>query len=192
MHPLTVSRVEQASLMSEDGVDLRNAALYAGVAAAAGLALGGLGYYVYGRWVYNPPVPGELLLETTAPGLLREFRYHQWWGCCDKKAFRRVLQRPLQQFLTRVVVDLVQTQARRITGEAEGLTRSQLLVEHAWIGQLINELAAVLEERLEVELPEHFVDQVFRLFDADADGKITKKEFVSKVTCAVRAVSKCR
>lgn len=67
---------------------------YAVVAAAtaAGLAVGGYAaYFVYGRWLYDPQVSGERVLEANAPNLLAVWRYYQWWGECDKKAFRKGL-----------------------------------------------------------------------------------------------------
>ncbi len=89
-------------------------------------------------------------------------------------------QEPLQKFLTRLVVDTVQKQASRLAGESEGLARSQLVVEHPWVAEFVANLGPLVEERISISLPDHFVEQVFRLFDADHNGKVTKQEWVAK------------
>lgn len=52
--------------------------------------------------------------------------------------------------------------------------------DHPWIGDFIAHLDEELSDSLAISLPDHFVDQVFRLFDANADGSVTKQEWVSK------------
>jgi hypothetical protein len=73
--------------MSEDW-DSKRVTVVAGVAAGVAVAAG-IGYWVYGRFIHNPVVNGERVLEANAPGLLSVWRYHQWFGKCDKQAFRK-------------------------------------------------------------------------------------------------------
>jgi hypothetical protein len=77
--------------MEGDDDFVKKAAVGAG-AVLAGAVTAYAGYYIYGRWIFNPQVNGELVLQANAPELLAVWRYHQWWGACDKAAFRRVLE----------------------------------------------------------------------------------------------------
>ncbi len=67
-------------------------ALYVAGGALATAAAAYAGYYVYGRWIYDPEVNGERVLKSNAPELLAVWRYHQWFGACDERTFRNVLQ----------------------------------------------------------------------------------------------------
>jgi hypothetical protein len=94
--------------------------------------------------------------------------------------FLAVLQETLQSFFARQAVELVQKAARRVSGQGDGLTRSQIVQDHPWIEDFIAHLDEELSDGISITLPDHFVDQVFRLFDANADGSVTKQEWVSK------------
>jgi hypothetical protein len=91
-----------------------------------------------------------------------------------------VLQETLQGYFTRLAVDVVHNAANRLSGQANGLETSQVVLDNPWIGDFISRLNEELSDKFSVNLPEHFVDQVFRLFDVNADGAITKQEWVSK------------
>lgn len=67
-----------------------------------------------------------------------------------------------------------------VDDDGESLTKSQLMQEHPWVEQFMTEIGPLLEDSISIELPEHFVNQVFRIFDANDDGLITKQEYVSK------------
>jgi Ca2+-binding EF-hand superfamily protein len=82
--------------------------------------------------------------------------------------------------VTRSVVEVVQNQAKRLAGDSGSLTRSQLVSDHAWIDRFVANLGPLIEDRISLDLPQHFVEQVFRLFDADENGTISKQEWVTK------------
>ena len=104
------------------------------------------------------------MLAANAPQLLSVWRYYQWKGSCDKRTFKRVLQEPLTRFVTQAFVKVIRQKLEQIVGlagdEEEGLTKSQILVEHPWVEEFVAEIGPLLEESISIELPEHFVNQV--------------------------------
>jgi hypothetical protein len=122
------------------------------------------------------------VLASNAPELLEVWRYYQWKGACDRKTFKKVLQEPLSVFFTKTIVGIIHKNLQRMVGQEEGgdLRRSQIVQEHPWVEKFVADIGGLLEERISIELPDHFVNQAFRLFDADANGLITKEEFVAK------------
>ncbi len=124
-------------------------------------------------------------------GVRNLFWYYSWWGAVEERDFHIVLREPLQQFCKQQMLELLKGCARALdTGSVEGgrpdltrsLTRSQFVVQNPWIVDFIDSLGPSLERNLSIEPPEHLVKRVYALFDANADGKITKAEFISKVS----------
>ena len=91
-----------------------------------------------------------------------------------------MLQETLQGFFARQAVAVVHRAALRLSGQSDGLTQSRLVEDHPWIGDFIKHLDDEISHGITIVLPDHFVDQVFRLFDVNADGSVTKQEWVSK------------
>jgi hypothetical protein len=144
------------------------------------------------------------------------WRWHAWNGAVRKEDFASIMKEPLQEFCKVQLLSLLKVRRTRpfasrpplrvhvqgavklldgneqlTTSVSVSLTRSQLAQDNPWIVELIDSLEPALAESLRIDVPDHLAERVFALFTSNADNKITKKEFITKVRRAllVAAVS---